>query len=125
MLLAAIVLGFVQLVLAAQLANAQRGLRWAASARDADLPPLAGVAGRAARAFANFLETFAFFAAAVLAAAIAGRHNHLTQWGAELYVLGRAVYLPLYLSGVPLIRSLFWNIASAGVFMLMAGIVWP
>jgi len=124
-LVVAIGLGFIQLVLAAQLANAQRGLRWAASARDANVPPLTGAAGRAARAFSNFLETFAFFAASVLAAEVTGHHNHLTQWGAELYVLARVVYVPLYLAGIPLVRSLAWNVAAAGIFMLMAGIVWP
>jgi uncharacterized MAPEG superfamily protein len=124
MLLAAVFLGVVHVVLAAQLANAQRGLIYAASARDETKAPLTGVAGRAERALRNYLETFAYFAAVVLLAQGAGVHTPVTVWGAIAYVLGRIVYLPLYLSGVPLIRSLFWNIANFGMLAIGAATLW-
>ena len=78
-------LGFVHIVAASHSASLQRGYRWSASARDEPMEPLHGVAGRLDRALKNYLETFPLFAAVVLAAHVAGRHNALAEWGARLY----------------------------------------
>ncbi|MEE7567699.1 hypothetical protein HH297_15635, partial [Xanthomonas sp. Kuri4-3] len=63
----AMVLGLVQLMIASAGMTAQRGNKWNASARDGTPAPLTGVPARMQRALHNFLETFPFFAAAVLA----------------------------------------------------------
>ena len=55
LLVAAVLLGFVQIVLQAQSMNIQRGYRWNAGQRDEVLPPLTGAAGRLNRALRNFL----------------------------------------------------------------------
>jgi len=120
MLAAAAVWGFIQLVAAAQAANAQYGLRWAASPRDVEMPPLRPIPGRISRNFRNYMETFPFFVAAVLVAEFAGVHNGLTYWGAIAYLGGRVVYTALYISGIPLIRSLFWNVAAFGMLAVLA-----
>jgi uncharacterized MAPEG superfamily protein len=124
LLVGSIVLGFVHIFAQAHSMNLQRGLRWNAGPRDEPMPPLAGVAGRLSRALRNFLETFPFFAASVLIAQAANVHNGLTLWGAWLYLAGRVVYLPLYAFGVPYIRSLAWNVATVGIFLILAGIVY-
>jgi uncharacterized MAPEG superfamily protein len=124
LLAASVVLGAFQLVAAAGLANGvQRGLAWGMGSRDEPKPPLTGMAGRLDRAFRNFLETFPFFAAAVLVAHTAGRHNALTFWGAELYFWGRVAYVPIYASGVFFIRSLVWGVALVGILLILAGLV--
>jgi uncharacterized MAPEG superfamily protein len=64
-----------------------------------------------------------FFAAAVLMANAAGRHNWMTAWGVQLYFWGRVAYLPLYAFGVPLIRSLIWNVATLGIVLVLLGLV--
>ena len=117
-------LGFVHIVAASHSASLQRGYRWAASARDEPVEPLRGVAGRLDRASRNFFETFPLFAAVVLADHALGVHNGLTEWGARLYFWGRVVYLPLYAAGIPLVRSLVWNVASAGILMCLAALFW-
>jgi uncharacterized MAPEG superfamily protein len=119
-LAAASLWGFLQLVAAAQAANAQYGLKWAASPRDVEMPPLKPILGRINRNFRNYMETFPFFAAAVLTAQAAGVHNELTHWGSIAYVGGRITYTALYISGIPLIRSLFWNIAAFGMLAVLA-----
>jgi uncharacterized MAPEG superfamily protein len=119
-LAAASLWGFLQLVAAAQAANAQYGLKWAASPRDVEMPPLAPIPGRINRNFRNYMETFPFFAAAVLTVQTAGVHNELTHWGSIAYIGGRIVYTVLYVSGIPLIRSLFWNIAAFGMLAVLA-----
>jgi uncharacterized MAPEG superfamily protein len=114
-LVVAAALGLVHIVLASHSASLQRGYRWTAGPRDEPLPPLRGIAGRLARANANFLETFPFFAAAILAVLATGTHSPWSKWGVILYVSGRIAYLPLYAFGVFLVRSMAWNVALAGI----------
>src|SRR5262245_63401224 len=96
MLALSIVLGLVQIVLASHAASLQRGYLWTSSSRDEAVSELTGVAGRLERALRNFGETFPLFAAAVLTAHVAARHGWMTEWGAQLYIWGRVVYLALY-----------------------------
>lgn len=118
-----VVLGFVHIVAASHSASLQRGYRWTASSRDEPLPPLQGVAGRLQRALNNYLETFPFFAALVLVAQLVGVHSPLTEWGAFLYIGARVVYLPLYAVGVPLVRSLVWNVAALGMLLFVIALL--
>jgi len=123
MLALAVVLGLAQIIAASHAASLQRGYRWTASPRDEPSPPLRGVAGRLDRALRNFLETFPLFAAAVLAVQLTGTHGTLTEWGARLYLWARVAYVPLYAAGVPLVRSLVWNVATAGIALLVVALL--
>jgi uncharacterized MAPEG superfamily protein len=84
------------------------------------MPPLRPIPGRISRNFRNYMETFPFFATAVLVAEAASVHDSLTHWGAVTYIAGRIAYTALYISGVPLIRSLFWNVAAFGMLTVWA-----
>jgi hypothetical protein len=44
----------------------------------------------------------------------------LTHWGSIAYIGGRIGYTALYVSGIPLIRSLFWNVAVFGMLTVLA-----
>jgi uncharacterized MAPEG superfamily protein len=125
MLAASCVLGLVQIVISSHAASLQRGYRWTASSRDAEVPPLTGVAGRLERALRNFLETFPVFVAAVFLVQVLERESALSEWGAGLYFSARSVYLLLYAAGVPLLRSLVWNAAFIGIVLLLLASVWP
>jgi uncharacterized MAPEG superfamily protein len=118
-----VVLGFVHIIASSHAKSVQRGYRWTASARDEQLPPLKGVAGRLERALRNYLETFPFFAALVLATQVAGIHGSLTKWGSILYLGARVAYLPLYAFGVPLVRSLVWNVAAVGMLLFVIALL--
>jgi uncharacterized MAPEG superfamily protein len=117
----AVVIGVIQLAWAAIAARRQQSLKWAAGPRDEPMP-ISGVAARLDRAFHNFMETFPLFAAAVLAAAAADKLSALTLWGSGLYVISRAVYVPLYASGVPRVRSLVWGLGLIGLLMVTAAL---
>jgi uncharacterized MAPEG superfamily protein len=119
------VLCLIQVVVASHAASLQRGYRWTASSRDAAAPPLTGVAGRLERALRNFLETFPVFVSAIFLVHILGRESALSSWGAGLYFSARLIYLPLYAAGVPLVRSLVWNVALVGIVLLLLASVWP
>jgi uncharacterized MAPEG superfamily protein len=122
MLAAAVALGLVHLFWAAAAAQPQRGLKWNVGPRDTPVG-LTGMAGRLERAFANFRETFPFFAAAVLVAYLGGRLGALTTCGAMLYVGARAVYVFLYAFGVPVVRSLVWLASTVGIGLILAALV--
>lgn len=122
-LLVAVLLGLIHIVLASHSASLQRGYKWSASPRDESVLPLSGVAGRLARASANYLETFPYFASLVLAVHFSGLHGTLSTVGVALYLIGRVVYLPLYAFGVYLVRSLAWNVATAGIVLLGAALL--
>lgn len=119
MLAWAIVLGIVQLLAAAAGATVRRGLKWNASARDGTPAPLEGVAARLDRAFRNFLETFPFFAAAVLGVVAMQRAGSWSALAVQLYFWARVVYVPLYAAGVPYLRSLVWVASMLGIAILI------
>ena len=77
---------------------------------------------RAAAERTPVLQGVPIVAAVVLIANSANIHNSLTLWGAWLYLLGRIVYLPLYAFGVRYVRSLVWNVAALGIFLILSGI---
>ena len=120
MLVFAMILGLVQLLIAARAGNSQRGLAWNVGARDGVPPPISAVAGRLDRAYRNFMETFPFFAAAVLSAHAMGRFGWMTLIGSQIYLLARIIYLPLYAAGIPGIRTLVWLVSMFGLLLVIA-----
>lgn len=114
MLAWSIILGLVHVLIAAALATQQRGLMWNMGARDGTPQPLTGVAARVDRASRNFLETFAFFAAAVLAVVIAQKTSPATALGVQIYFWARLAYLPVYAAGVPYLRTVIWAVSLWG-----------
>jgi uncharacterized MAPEG superfamily protein len=123
MLAWAVVLGLLQLILAATLSTAQRGARWNASARDGEVRPLQGVAARLDRAWRNFMETFPFFAALALAVVVSERANADTALGAQLYLWSRVVYVPIYAAGIPYLRTLVWVVSMVGLLQMLWGLL--
>lgn len=116
-----ILLGLVYLLFATLLSLQQRGLTWNAGNRE-ETVPLTGLAARADRASRNFLETFAFFAAAVLVVVVGQRTTAQTALGAELYLWARVVYLPVYAIGIPYLRTLVWAASVVGLVMVLSGL---
>jgi uncharacterized MAPEG superfamily protein len=123
MLALAVALGLVQVPLVAQARSRQNGFWWGAGPRDEPRPPLAGLGGRLERSLANYLETFPFFAAAVLIAHAAGHHDWMTVWGSQLYFWGRVAYVPLYAFGVTLVRTLAWAVATGGIILILLSLM--
>ncbi len=123
MLAWSVLLGLAYVFVAAGLATQQRGLKWNAGNRDGATPPLTGAAARAARANANFLETFGFFAAAVLAVAVTNRETPHAALGAEIYFWARLVYLPIYLAGIPYVRTAVWAASLWGMLQVLEALL--
>ena len=123
LLAASVALGIVHIIIVSHLQSWQRGYRWTASSREQSVPPLADLAGRAERAFRNYLETFPFFAASIFVVTVTNTHSWLTVWGAHFYFWGRIVYAILYMADLSFARSLVWNIPTIGILMNVAGLL--
>jgi len=115
------VLAIVHIWAAIRAKTRQYGAKWNVGARDGDLPPLDPLAGRLARAQANYLETFPLMAAAVLIVSVADLETRWTALGALIWLGARLVYLPLYAFGVPVVRTLVWTLGLVGLLMVL----WP
>ena len=111
----------VHIFAAVHLKTKQYGRKWNVGARDESLPPLDPVAGRLARAQANFQETFPIAIVALLGVVIAGRTSALTALGGWIWLGARTIYLPLYAFGVPVVRTGVFTISIAGLGMVL----WP
>jgi uncharacterized MAPEG superfamily protein len=119
MLAWSVALGLVHVLLGAALTTQQRGLKWNVGARDAVLPPVTGAAARVDRALRNFLETFPFFAAAVLSVVVLERGDASTALGAQCYFWARVAYLPVYAAGIPYLRTVIWAVSLWGLLQVL------
>ena len=110
---------FIHIFVATRFKTAQYGREWNVSARDQTLPPPNPVAGRLMRAQANFQETFPIAIVALLGVVIAGKTSQWTALGGGIWLGARAVYLPLYWAGLPVVRTVVWTVALIGLAMVI------
>ena len=118
MLLWVVILFLVQLLAQIFAEIMEHGMGYLLSARD-DWKNPTGIASRIERAYYNLLETMPAFAALVLIAVFTGKVNEMTALGAQIYFWGRLVYFPIYITGIPLLRTLVWIASSAGLVLIL------
>ncbi len=117
------ILLFVYIMVEGQTATRERELDWNAGPRDGDAKPLGPIAGRASRALRNFQETYPAFIALALALTVSGRTGGLGEVGAWTWLVARIVYLPLYLLGIPYLRSLCWTVSILGLILMLVRLI--
>ena len=115
------VLLLIHIFAAAHVKTKQYGTNWNMGARDETLPPLNAVAGRLARAQANFQETLPIAIVALIGVVVAGRSSEMTTLGAHIWLGARILYLPVYALGIPKIRTLIFLVSLVGLGMVL----WP
>ena len=81
------------------------------------------ISGRLERALKNLLETYPAFIALALALVITGKAGGIGATGAWVWLAARVVYLVLYASGVPVLRTLIWLVSIAGLLMMLVRLV--
>jgi uncharacterized MAPEG superfamily protein len=96
---------------------APEGMMIAFGNREGVVAPL-GVGGRADRAANNQIEAMAMFLALVLAAQVAGRAPQ-AAFGATIFFWARLVYWPVYLAGIPVLRTLVWLVSIVGLILIL------
>jgi uncharacterized MAPEG superfamily protein len=118
-----VVLLFVHIFTAAGFVAQLRGFAYNAGPRDDGQPPLGKYPGRAVRAADNFKETYPAFIALALALLVASKTGGAGTLGAELWFAARVVYLPLYLLGVPWLRSVAFGVSLAGLVLMLIQLI--
>ena len=117
----AVALGLIHAVATGQFTIAQHGMRYGLSSRD-EQKSLTGIGGRVQRAFTNYMQTFPFFAAALLITHVTGRHSWLTVTGAHLYLWARVAYVPLYAFDVTVVRTVAFVASAVGIVMILVAL---
>jgi uncharacterized MAPEG superfamily protein len=112
------VLASAQMLAALVAAIAQVGFLRLVGNRE-NLPALDGLAGRAQRAYRNMFESLLIFATLVLVAQVAGRTNAATALGAQLFFWSRLVYAPVYVIGIPWLRTAVWGVSFVGLVQIL------
>jgi uncharacterized MAPEG superfamily protein len=119
------VLALVHIFTAVRFKTRQYGVKWNMGARDEVLPPPEPIVGRLARAQANFFETFAIAAAAILIVEVADRTDEWTAIGAIVWLAARVIYFPLYAFGIPKVRTLVFLISIVGIALILRPALFP
>lgn len=83
-----------------------------------NLPERSVVAGRLDRAKNNMLEALPIFLALALLALVKGGDTSEVAHAASIFLIARVVYVPAYVSGVPMLRSLVWLVGVASLVMM-------
>jgi uncharacterized MAPEG superfamily protein len=104
----AVGLWFVHLLCQMGLAGQAFSTAYLFSSRDAQLPPKGLVWGRATRAFANYVENLVAFAALDLGLIVT---HHTGGWAPTVWIVARALYLPIYLFNVIYVRTVVAGVA--------------
>ena len=115
-LILSLLLWVVHILIQAGFANVAFGTPYLAGPRDDKRETSNVYCGRATRALHNYVENFVAFAAADLGL-IATQHTG--GWGATIWIVARIVYIPLYLLGVPYLRTLAWGVSLVGLLMMI------
>jgi uncharacterized MAPEG superfamily protein len=83
------------------------------------LPPLTPMGRRSARALSNMQEALPVFLALALMNMIVAPSASLAVTGATLFLVARAVYVAVYLAGIPVVRTLVWIVGWIGLGMMI------
>jgi uncharacterized MAPEG superfamily protein len=82
-------------------------------------PEMSVIAGRLDRAKSNMLVTLPIFLALALLALVKGRDTGEVAHAALVFLIARVAYVPAYVSGVPMLRSLVWLVGVASLVMMV------
>jgi uncharacterized MAPEG superfamily protein len=83
--------------------------------------PLTVVGARTQRALANMHEALPVFLGLALMNMIVDSLTWVSVTGAWIFLIARVVYLPLYMAGIPVLRTLCWAVSWVGLVMML----WP
>ncbi len=81
-------------------------------------PEMSVVVGRLDRAKNNMLEALPMFLALALLALVKGRDTGEVADAALVFLIARIVYVPAYVSGIPMLRSFVWLVGVASLVMM-------
>jgi uncharacterized MAPEG superfamily protein len=87
------------------------------------MPADGQLAARADRAAKNMAENLLLFLCVMIVALIVGAAKPQTLVGAQIFFFARLAYWPVYLIGIPYLRTGVWGVAVAGMVWIVLGIM--
>ncbi len=81
-------------------------------------PEMTVIAGRLDRAKNNMLEALPVFLPLAVLALIKGGDTGQVDIAAAIFLIARVVYVPAYVSGIPMLRSLVWLVGVGSLVMM-------
>ena len=117
-LAAVLLVAHIQIAIRAK--TKEYGIAWNMGPRDGERPPLPPVVGRLERARDNFLETLPIAMIALFGVVLADKTSEVTTIAGWTWLAARVIYLPLYWTGVPKVRTLVWAIATLALLVVLA-----
>ncbi len=88
-----------------------------------NMPEPSPLAGRAERTARNTLDNFVLFAALALAAHAAGATGQRVVMGAEIFFWARVIYIPIYIIGLPYLRTGVWAVSIVGLGIIASALI--
>lgn len=101
------------------------GMLYGMGNRDRAAQDPTALGSRADRAAKNMLENMLLFATLILAARASGIASEKLIFPAQLFFYARLAYWPIYVLGLPYVRTVAWGIAVAGMGMIAAAMLVP
>lgn len=87
-------------------------------------PELTVMAGRLDRAKNNMQEALPMFLGLALLALATGRDTSVVTDAALVFLIARVIYVPAYMSGIPMFRSLVWLTGVASLVLMALPLIW-
>jgi len=86
-------------------------------------PDMSAVASRLERAKNNMLEALPIFLTLALLALIKGGDTSNVAYAASIFLIARVLYVPAYVSGIPMLRSLVWLVGVASLVAMAVPLI--
>jgi uncharacterized MAPEG superfamily protein len=78
---------------------------------------------RADRAGKNMLENLPLFIGLVAVAYLGDRQSERVDLGAHLFFWARVAYWPIYVAGIPVVRTLVWSVSIVGLALIFTALL--
>jgi uncharacterized MAPEG superfamily protein len=105
-------------VVAQATASSDLGPTYLFSPRDEGRVTKSVLGRRLDRALKNLLETYPAYIALALALAVTGKTGGIAATGAILWIIARILYVVIYATGIPVIRTLVWLASIIGLVLM-------
>lgn len=99
-----------------------RGLMYSLSNREETLETN-HLAHRADRTASNTKENYILFLGLASVAMVSAAPSPLILQGAQLFLLARLVFVPVYFAGITYVRTLVWLAGVIGLIMMLMGLM--
>jgi len=82
-----------------------------------DVPQWNGWHDRLNRAIRNLIESIVIFAPIAISIHLLGLSNETSALGAQIFLIARLIHAPIFVLGIPWVRTTAWFTGVAGILM--------